>query len=90
MPKLLSRSKHEEFKLNLALQIKDQRKEQQKQKKLHHCKHAFPASTVPASSALFHIQPLFSLQLHAFVVLLQFLVFSYFNPCNSFNFSFFL
>ena len=30
MPKLLSRSKHEEFKSNSALQIKDQRKEEQK------------------------------------------------------------
>ena len=29
MPKLLSRSKHEEFKSNSALQIKDQRKEYQ-------------------------------------------------------------
>ena len=77
MPNLLSRSKHEEFKSNSALQIKDQKERRAKsEEKLEHCKIWFlqhcsqplhPASTVPAAPC----SPAF----HALLFLLQFLVF---------------
>ena len=104
MPKLLSRSKHEEFESNSALQIRDQKERRAKNARklklqfgrlqnfrnlrnftgceISQVTKLQPADTVPAT-------PVF-LQLHAFVVLLQFLVFSYFNPCNSFCFGFFV
>ena len=57
MPKLLSRSKHEEFKSNSALQIKDQKERRAKcEEKREHCRSAFatatvhPTSTVPPAS----------------------------------------
>ena len=52
MPKLLSRSKHEEFKSNSALQIKDQKERRAKCEEKHHCMKASPASTVPSSSTV--------------------------------------
>ena len=52
MPKLLSRSKHEEFKSNSALQIKDQKERRAKCEEKHHCRKASPASTVPSSSTV--------------------------------------
>ena len=52
MPKLLSRSKHEEFKSNSALQIKDQKERREKCEEKHHSKKASPASTVPGSSTV--------------------------------------
>ena len=77
MPKLLSRSKHEEFKSNSALQIKDQKERRAKsEEKMEHCEIWFlqhcsqplhPASTVPAAPC----SPAF----HALLFLLQFLVF---------------
>ena len=77
MPKLLSRSKHEEFKSNSALQIKDQKERRAKsEEKMEHCKIWFlqhcsqplhPASTIPAAPC----SPAF----HALLFLLQFLVF---------------
>ena len=77
MPNLLSRSKHEEFKSNSALQIKDQKEIREKsEEKMEHCKIWFlqhcsqplhPASTVPAAPC--------SVAFHALLFLLQFLVF---------------
>ena len=77
MPKLLSRSKHEEFESNSALQIRDHKEriaENARKLKLQFGR--LPANFGPAA-------PVF-LQLYAFVVLLQFFISSYFNPCNSF------
>ena len=100
MPKLLSRSKHEEFESNSALHIRDQkerRAENVRKLKLQFgrlqnfrnlrifagCEIATCLQrTVPPTAPVF-------LQLHAFVVLLQFLVVSYFNPCNCFCFGLF-
>ena len=52
MPKLLSRSKHEEFKSNSALQIKDQKERRAKCEEKHHCRKASPASNIPSSSTV--------------------------------------
>ena len=74
MLKLLSRSKHEEFKSNSALQIKDQKeKREENTKKMEHYMNAFPASTVhPAST----VPPAAcSLAFHASVFLLHFFCF---------------
>ena len=88
MPKLLSRSKHEEFKSNSALQIKDQKERREENtKKMEHYRNAFlastmhPASTVPPAAC----SPAF----HTSVFLLYFFCFFLFNPCNSFCFGFF-
>ena len=64
------------------------RKEEQKVKKMEHYRNAFPASTVHPAGTMHPTacSPAF----HAFGFLLQFFVSSYFNPCNSFSFSFFL
>ena len=77
MPKLLSRSKHEEFKSNSALQMNDQKEGRVKSEEtmehceiwfLQHCSQPLhPASTVPAAPC----SPAF----HALLFLLQFLVF---------------
>ena len=53
MPKLLSQSKHEEFKSNSTFHIKDQKEIRAKCEEKHHCRKNIPACTVPASSALF-------------------------------------
>ena len=52
MPKLLSRSKHEEFKSNSALQIKDQKERRAKCEEKHHYRKASLTSTVPSSSTV--------------------------------------
>ena len=52
MQKLLSRSKHEEFMSNSALQIKDQKERREKCEEKHHCRKASTASTVPSSSTV--------------------------------------
>ena len=52
MPKFLSRSKHEEFKSNSTLQIKDQKERRVKCEEKHHCRKASPASTVLSSSTV--------------------------------------
>ena len=52
MLKLLSRSKHEEFKSNSTLQIKDQKERRAKCEEKHHCRKASPTSTVPSSSTV--------------------------------------
>ena len=52
MPKLLSQSKHEEFKSNSTLQIKDQKERRAKCEEKHHCRKASLASTVPSSSTI--------------------------------------
>ena len=68
MPKLLSRSKHEEFESNSSL---PRRKEEQKVKKREHYRNAFPASTVHPASTMHPTacSPAF----HAIGFLLQFL-----------------
>ena len=52
MPKLLSRSKHKEFKSNSTLQIKYQKERRAKCEEKHHFRKASPASTVPSSSTV--------------------------------------
>ena len=52
MPKLLSRSKHEEFESNSALEIKDQKERRAKSEEKHHCRKASSASTVHSSSTV--------------------------------------
>ena len=80
MPKLLSRSKHEEFKSNSALQIKDQKERREKCEEKHHCRKAFPASTVPSSST---VPPAArSCFLHYTLFAFAFGFFSFY-PCNS-------
>ena len=83
MPKLLSRSKHEEFKSNSALHINDQKERRAKsEEKMEHCEIWFlqhysqplhPASTVPAA-------PLFSC-ISRIVVFATIFGFSTFYPC---------
>ena len=82
MPNLLSRSKHEEFKSNSALQIKDQKERRTKsEEKMEHCKIWFlhhcsqplhPASIVPTGPC----SPAF----HALVVIATIFGFSPFYP----------
>ena len=74
MPKLLSRSKHEEFKSNSALQIKDQKERRAKCEEKHHCRKASPASTVHSSSTVHPAAPC-SPAFSRLSFLLQFLVF---------------
>ena len=87
MPKLLSRSKHEEFESSSELQIRDQKERRaENARKIEHCEFGscsteHPASTVPPVVVLLHFTPQF--------FLLHFFVSSYFNPCNNFSFSFF-
>ena len=74
MPKLLSRSKHEEFKSNSTLQIKDQKERRAKCEEKHHCRKASPASTVPpAARSCFSRYTLFAFTFGFFP----------FYPCNS-------
>ena len=81
MPKLLSRSKHEEFKSNSTLQIKDQKERRAKTEE--QCTTAgmlflralfLPPSTVPSCSPC---SPAF----HAFVLFVTVFGFSPFYPC---------
>ena len=90
MPKLLSRSKHEEFELNLALQIKDQKErraentKKMEPAKFASCEHRSclqPATVPPAATV--------HLFFDALMFLLQFFVSSHFIPCNSFRCLFF-
>ena len=74
MRKLLSRSKHEEFKSNSTLQIKDHKERRAKCEEKHHCRKASPASTVPSCSPCF-------LAFHAFVLFVTVFCFSPFYPC---------
>ena len=63
MPNLLSRSKHEEFKSNLALQIKDQKERRAKsEKKNGALQNLVPAALIPAPASCEHYScsPLFS------------------------------
>ena len=50
MPKLLSRSKPEEFKSNQHCRSKTRGKNSRKHKKMEHYRNAFPASTVHPTS----------------------------------------
>ena len=74
MPKLLSQSKHEEFKSNSTFQIKDQKERRAKCEEKHHYRKASPASTVPSYSPC---SPAF----HALVVFAVIFGFSPFYPC---------
>ena len=77
MPKLLSRSKHEEFKSNSTLQIKDQKERRAKCEEKHHCRKASPASTVPASQHCASCNPLFSCISRTFCFCYNFWFFSF-------------
>ena len=92
MPKLLSRSKHEEFESNSAFQIRNQEERIAKNRgnwstcEIDSCEHCASCAlcilrTIPPASC----SPAF----HASVFLLHFFVSSYFNPCNIFCFGFF-
>ena len=91
MSNLLSRSKHEEFESNLALQIRDhnERKSENATKMKHNkfwsqpVKLLLPATIRPATV---HIFSTVHMHFTLLLFLLQFLVSSYFNPCNSFCF----
>ena len=87
MPILLSRSKHEEFKSNSTLQIKDQKERRAKCEEKHHCRKASPGSTVPSSST---VPPTPVPAFHATPCLLLLLVFFHFTPVITFRFWFFL
>ena len=96
MPKLLSQSKHEEFKSNSALQIRDQKERRaenarklEPQEILQAAKISQPAKIASCThcSPAYHCSPL--LLFYAFACLLQFSVSSLFIPCNSFWFWFF-
>ena len=50
MPKLLSRSKHEEFESNSALQIKDQKERREKSEEKQHYRKASPGALYTASA----------------------------------------
>ena len=82
MPKLLSRSKHEEFKSNSTLQIKDQKERKAKCEEKHHCRKASPASTVHSSSTV-HPAASCSPAFHAPFVFATIFGFSPFYPCFS-------
>ena len=83
MPKLLSRSKHEEFESNLAFQIINQEERiAENRGNWSTCEHYASCAlcilrTVPPAAC----SPAF----HASVFLLHFFVSSYFNPCNKFR-----
>ena len=103
MPKLLSRSKHEKFESNSALQIRDQkerRAENARELKLQFrrlrnfatCKFSQVAKLQPddtVHSSTVHPVALILLHFTHLLFLLQFFVSSYFNPCNSFCFGLF-
>ena len=85
MPKLLSRSKHEEFESNSALQIRDQKERREENiSKLEHLRNLVPAghcsscSTIHPSS---QCSPL--LQFDVVTFLLHFFGFFPFCPCNN-------
>ena len=83
MPKLLSRSKHEEFKSNSALQIKDQKERREKSEEKNRALQKlvlvalFPA---PASCEHCSCSPLFSC-ISRIVVFATIFGFSPFYPC---------
>ena len=80
MPKLLSRSKHEEFKSNSTLQIKDQKERRAKCEEKHHCRKASPVSIVPAPSTVHPATPC-STAFHAPFVFATIFGISPFYPC---------
>ena len=86
MPKLLSQSKHEEIESNSALQIRNQEERIAENRgnwstcEIGSCEHC-------ASCTLFILLPVPAF--YALPCLHLFLVFSHFNPCNSFCFGFF-
>ena len=93
MPKLLSRSKHEEFESNSALQIrykKERRVENSRKVELQEFLHV-EKLLMPATIhyATVHILALFSCYFTLLLFLLQFFVSSYFVLVIAFSFSFF-
>ena len=80
MPNLLSRSKHEEFKLNSPLQIKDQKERRAKIEENGALRNLVLAALFPAPALfLLLLVPAF----YAMPCLLLLLVFFPFYPCNS-------
>ena len=86
MPKLLSRSKHEEFESNSALQIRDKKeKRAENTKKMEpakfgSCEHCSSGSTVYSSC---HCSSYPVPSYCPFLLFDIFLVFFLFSPCNS-------
>ena len=90
MPKLLSRSKHEEFESNSALQIKDNKERREENtRKLEHLRNLVPASTIH-NSATVHDAATVHLLFDTLMFLFQFFVSSKFVLVIAFGFSFFL
>ena len=84
MPKLLSRSKHEEFESNSSLQIRSQEERRAKSEEKWSIAKFGSCSTVHSSS---NVHPAAPVLLH--FTLLLFLVFSHFILVIAFSFSFF-
>ena len=82
MPKLLSRSKHEEFKSNSALQIRDEKERRGENAKNLELQE-IPTCTVHAPDII-HPSNIILLLFHAFVVFVAIFRFFPFRPCNSF------
>ena len=87
MPKLLSRSKHEEFESNSSLQIRSQKERREKSEEKWSIAKFGSCSTVPSSSTVPSCCPFLLFDASDFCYI--FFVSSYFNPCNSFCFGFF-
>ena len=86
MPKLLSRSKHEEFESNSALQIRDKKERREENTKKMEPVKFIPAHTVHLPATVHHAAR--SCFLTLCPVCFNFCFFPYY-PCNSFWFCFF-
>ena len=87
MPKLLSRSKHEEFESNSALQIRDQKERRAKSEEKWSIAKFGSCSTVPSSSSVPHAARSCFLRYALFAFAFGF--FFPFYPCNSLPILFF-
>ena len=84
MPKLLSRSKHEEFESNSSLQIRSQKERRAKSEEKWSIAKFASCSTVHLSSEHCSSCSPCSPAFHAFVVFVAIFGFFPFYPCNSF------
>ena len=89
MPKLLSRSKHEEFESNSSLQIRYQKERRAKSEEKWSIAKFGSCSTVHSSSTVHPEAPIL-LHFTLLLFLLQFFVSSHFVLVIAFSFSFFL
>ena len=80
MPKLLSRSKHEEFESNSSLQIRSQKERREKSEEKWSIMKFGSCSTVPSSSTVPHAARSYFLRYALFAFIFGFFPF---YPCNS-------